>query len=121
MKTMLTYCGLECGNCPVHLATLEKDKFEQQKMRVSIAEQCAKIYGIEISAADVNDCDGCKSGADRLFTGCKDCEIRKCAMLKNIENCAYCTDYACDILEKHFTLDPGAKKRLEKIRDRNFN
>jgi len=52
----------------------------------------------------------------RLFSGCANCEIRKCAMRKNIPSCAYCKEYACKELLKLFYLDPDAQKRLEEIR-----
>jgi len=86
------------------------------KMRSEIAEQCNKLYGTSLKAGDINDCDGCRADSGKLFSGCLDCGIRKCAMGKNIENCAFCCDYVCDKLEKHFVLDPDARKRLGEIR-----
>ncbi len=119
METMIAYCGLACYSCPIHLATLEKDLTKQVKIRIEIAEQLAKIYGTTPKPEIITDCDGCKVNNGRLFTGCTDCEIRKCAIIKNMINCAYCTDYACDKLKKHFAIDPGAQDRLEKIRKKN--
>jgi hypothetical protein len=119
MDTMIAYCGLTCDTCPIHLATLEQDLSVQKTMRESIAEQCSKYYGIKQQAEDISDCDGCRAGTGRLFSGCYKCELRKCAIQKNIESCAYCSDYACDKLEKHFSLDPGAQARLEQIRQAN--
>ena len=58
---MIAYCGLECSNCPVHLATIELDIACQQTMRESIAEQCSKLYGMDLGSVDVNDCDGCRA------------------------------------------------------------
>jgi predicted helicase len=88
-------------------------------MRESIADKCSKIYGMNLQAEDVTDCDGCRANTGRLFSGCFNCEIRKCVIQKNIENCAYCNDYACDRLKKHFSLDPGAHASLEEIRQIN--
>ena len=85
-------------------------------MKESIAEQCNKLYGLNMHPEEVNDCDGCRSNAGRLFSGCTKCEIRKCAIKLNIENCAYCNDYACRILKDHFLHDPNAQNRLEEIR-----
>jgi hypothetical protein len=116
MKLMMAYCGLECDSCPILKATSEKDKSLQSAMRELIADQCSKIYGINTQPKDITDCDGCRADTGRLFFGCLKCEIRKCANLKNIRNCAYCSEYACDLLKNHFSLDPGAQDRLEKIR-----
>jgi hypothetical protein len=85
-------------------------------MRESIVELCSQQYGMNLRLEDITDCDGCRANDERLFSGCLNCEIRKCAGKKNIENCAYCNNYACEILKKHFLLDPGAKTRLEEIR-----
>jgi hypothetical protein len=83
MTTMIAYCGLLCDSCPIHLATLEKDIAQQAKIRVEIAKQLAKIYGTTPKPEIITDCDGCKVSNGRLFTGCIDCNIRKCAILKN--------------------------------------
>ena len=114
---MIAYCGLICDSCPIHLATIEPDKSRQQTMKVSIAEECAKYYGLDFQPEDINDCDGCRSATGRLFSGCLKCEIRKCAIVRNLENCAFCNDYACERLKEHFLLDPDAQSRLEEIRN----
>jgi len=120
MNTTIAYCGLACDSCPIHLATLEKNPAEQTKMRVLIAEQLANIYGTTPKPEIISDCDGCKVYNGRLFTGCIECEIRKCAIRKNMVSCAYCSYYACDKLKKHFAIDPGAQDRLEEIRKKNM-
>ena len=119
MDTRITYCGLVCDTCPIHLATLETDISKKAEMRNSIAEQLSKIYGTTPKPEIITDCDGCKTNNGRLFTGCIDCKIRKCAIQKNIINCAYCTDYPCDTLNKHFIFDPASQERLKKIRNKN--
>jgi hypothetical protein len=120
LEHMIAYCGLLCDSCPIHLATLEIDIAKQAKMRVEIAEQLAKIYGTSPKPDIITDCDGCIAVNGRLFTGCIDCGIRKCAIRKNLTNCAYCSDYPCYKLEKHYSLDPDSKDRLDEIRRNNL-
>jgi len=115
---MIAYCGLICDTCPIHLATLEQDDSRKQLMRISIAEQCSKIYGLNMQPEDVTDCDGCKAETGRLFSGCMNCEIRNCVKNRNLDGCAFCEAYACEKLGKHFDADPEAKRRLDKIRER---
>jgi len=62
------------------------------------------------------DCDGCKTENGRLFSGCYNCQIRKCAKGKAIENCAHCNEYACDKLLKFFVKDPEPRERLDEIK-----
>ena len=116
METMLAYCGLDCESCPIHLATLETNISEQAKMRIQIAEQLSKIYGTTPKPEMISDCEGCKSTNGRLFASCADCKIRQCARAKNMINCAYCSDFECNILGNHYKFDPASRVRLEEIR-----
>ena len=119
METSIAFCGLNCDTCPVHLATLEQDKSRQQKMRESIAEKCYSVYGLVLKPEDISDCDGCRSDTGIIFPGCLSCEIKKCAVEKNISSCAFCFYYVCPKLQEHFLLDPDAQIRLEEIRRQN--
>jgi len=114
MEETMGYCGLICQTCPIYVATRQNDPKKKHEMRVEIARQIEEIYGQKNSAEDIGDCDGCKAETGRRFsTGC---EVRQCAIDKQIENCAYCSEYACDKLEKAFISDEGARKRLDQIR-----
>jgi len=112
---MMAYCGLTCDSCPIYLATLEQDKSHQQEMRISIARLCSEQYGMNLKPEDITDCDGCRIESGRLFSGCEKCKIRKCARQKGLENCAHCSEYACEKLREFFVTDQGAKTRLDMI------
>ena len=118
MNEIIAYCGLTCHNCQIYLATREKDQEKRKKMRVEIARMIKKQYGTEYKPDDISDCDGCKTEGGRLFSGSKDCHIRKCAGEKGIENCAHCSEYPCGELEKVFAKEPEIKKRLEELRSK---
>jgi hypothetical protein len=114
---MIAYCGLTCDTCPVHLATLEQDVLKRQTLRIDIAQKCREHYGMNLQPHDITDCDGCRSGTDRLFSGCVNCEIRGCAIDRELTSCAFCDDYGCEKLLKHFKADPSAQARLEILRN----
>lgn len=116
MDEMISCCGLDCRGCAIYLATREKNDEKRHKMRVEIAQQIKEHYGEEYKPEDVTDCDGCRTEGGRLFSGSKNCHMRKCAGQKHIENCAYCDEYSCQKLEELFATDPQARKRLDKIR-----
>jgi len=116
MDEKISYCGLVCHSCAIYLATKEQDEEKKYKMRIDIAQQIKEHYGQECKPEDVTDCDGCKTETGRLFSGCKSCQIRKCAREKSIENCAHCDDFPCESLEKFFNTEPDARKRLDEIR-----
>jgi hypothetical protein len=119
MSAIIAYCGLTCHTCPIYMATREDNPTEQKRMRVEIARQCQEQYRIEYSPVDITDCDGCPTAGGRLFSGCSNCLIRECAMQRGYENCAWCSEYVCDKLEKLFVSEPSARKRLDEIRNSN--
>jgi hypothetical protein len=118
-REMIAYCGLNCITCPIYLVTREKNPEKQRREREQIVIAIKKYLGEEKRVEDITDCDGCKVQGGRLYSGCRKCQIRKCASEKGLENCAYCSEYPCEKLSKFFiSEDPqgGAKKRLDAIR-----
>ena len=111
MEKIIAYCGLVCDECSAYIAT----KNDDNEKRKETAELWSKEYGGDIKAEDIN-CAGCLTASENVYQHCKTCEIRKCGMSKEIDNCAFCNDYACDKLLKFFESVPEAKKRLDGIR-----
>ncbi len=87
-------------------------------MRTDILKLCKKEYGMNYELKDITDCDGCLLENGRLFSACKKCPIRNCAKEKKLKNCAYCPEYACDILQAFFAKELPAKIRLDEIRNK---
>jgi hypothetical protein len=118
---MIAYCGLNCVTCPIYLATRETDPKKQRRMREQIVIAIKKYLGEGKRVEDITDCDGCKAQGGRLYSDCRRCQIRKCASEKGLENCAYCSEYACQKLSKFFDsedMEGKAKKRLDEIKAR---
>jgi hypothetical protein len=113
---MISTCGLNCDTCRIYLATLEKDETKRQSMRIEIARICREQYGMNLMADDITDCDGCRAPDNRLFSGCRSCEIRACSKSRILESCAACHDFPCRKLDRVFQEDPKAKERLESVR-----
>ena len=116
MESIVSYCGLICKGCPIYWATNEKYLELKEKMKVEIAKMSNEIYKTNFTSKDIVDCEGCLNENGILFTGCKDCHIRNCAKSKKIQNCAHCTDYICEELNKFFKENPESKIRLDFIR-----
>ena len=113
---MIAYCGLPCDTCPIYMATEEKDKSIRDSMRDSIRSLCNTKYGMDLTKDEITDCDGCRAGTGRIFLRCSECEIRNCAIGKNLESCATCTEYPCLKLARIFNEENAAKVNLDKIR-----
>ena len=80
-----TYCGLNCGACPIGMANASGD--------TEALERMANDWGR--SAADLR-CEGCKS--DSISAFCRDCRIRGCARGRGLEFCFQCDAYPCEVL-----------------------
>jgi predicted nucleic acid binding AN1-type Zn finger protein len=114
LNKIVGYCGIVCSSCPIFLATQKDDDAERRRV-IELVRKEPSQYGKECRAEDIN-CDGCLGEGSRLWRDCKNCKIRGCAKERNVENCAYCTQYSCETLVKLFDDYPSAKKTLDEIR-----
>lgn len=111
MKEMIAYCGLNCTECPAFIATQEND----DKKRKEVAEMWKGELNTELKAEDIN-CDGCLSNSGRLFLHCSQCNVRKCASEKSLDNCAHCEVDGCEKLQRLHKGIPEAKEGFERIK-----
>ena len=111
MSKMLSYCGINCGECPAYLATKKNDEEEIKKIANEWSSDAMKFSPEEIF------CDGC-SNEKRHFSWVPNCDIRICCTEKKLENCAYCDDFICEVLKNSLDKDPNAKLNLEEIRQK---
>lgn len=111
MNRVIAYCGIICSDCPAFKATNANDDAERRRVAKLWTEQ----FGVEHKIKDIN-CDGCLSKGPRIYRHCTTCEIRKCGLDRNVENCAHCEEYACEKLSKLFNEYKPAKEVLDEIR-----
>ena len=111
MDKMIAFCGTYCSECPVSLATQKNDDIMRQK----VLKIWTKQYKMELSIEDIN-CQGCKTDGSQLFVHCKKCDIRNCALEKQIDSCIRCNSYPCKQIEDFFSFVPIARDNLEMLR-----
>jgi len=111
MENITAFCGIECTKCPAFIAKKENN----DELRKKTADEWSKQFNVTIQPESVN-CDGCVSLKGVHIDYCAMCEIRKCGLEKEVENCAHCGDYICEKLDKWFKNAPDAKNTLEEIR-----
>jgi hypothetical protein len=111
MDKLIGFCGLSCSECPAFIATQNDDNAQREQ----IAKQWTKEYRHEFQAEDIN-CDGCTNLDGKHVGYCNVCEVRTCAVEKDVKNCAYCSDYGCETLSAFFDMAPHVKELLEEIR-----
>jgi hypothetical protein len=117
---LLAPCGLDCSSCPIRLATLEPDEACKRVLREEVARKLKGLYKLDCHPGQVADCDGCTAGG-RLFGGCAECPIRTCAAERKLVSCAYCGEYCCEKLERHYKYDPDSKVRMDKLRNKAYH
>lgn len=59
-------------------------------------------------------CGGC---IDKPISYCKNCEIKKCAENKGLENCGECETFPCEKLDQ---ITPSTKEYLTKVHENIF-
>jgi hypothetical protein len=82
-----TYCGLNCGACPVGIANQQEDG----ELIGRMAEEWCRD-------PDDLSCHGCKTQVTAAF--CTDCRMRACASKQGLDFCSQCEDFPCGILNR---------------------
>jgi len=111
----IAYCGLDCSGCEVYQAT----KFDDDDMRQQYADKVFSQFKVTVEPATVN-CHGCRD--ERPKSGyCAMCEVRSCAIERQLENCAYCEDYGCEKLQKVHTAMISVGKAVDGVAKASLN
>jgi hypothetical protein len=110
---VVAVCGLLCSECDTFLATQAADGARIE----SLAREASAKYGVAI-AADSMWCAGCVGHDTRKSWHTGGCEIRVCAIDRDLETCADCTHYTCEKLDAFLdkTAHLGTRERLEAMR-----
>ncbi len=82
-----SFCGLNCGACPVGLANERDDTVTLSRL--------AKEWGVEPSLLS---CSGCRGEITIPF--CARCEMRKCAISRGHDFCFQCDVFPCEALTR---------------------
>ena len=106
----ISICGLDCDACPAYIVHQTGDRALQEKT----AKEWSAAYGAAITPEMV-DCVSCRVVEGVHIGHCFECEVRKCGMEKQVENCALCADYPCTIISGFMEKVPPAKAKLQEI------
>ena len=84
------FCGLYCGCCTIYRA--------HQDDTLHLLKEAPKNFrqwlDLENKTTENIACDGCRSS--KPFAYCADCEIRECAIHKQVDWCFQCDEFPCD-------------------------
>jgi len=107
MKEKISFCGYRCELCPAYGGNIRS---EQDRQKVS--DGWFKHYGFRIPAEEIH-CDGCRADDNshprRIDP---ECEVRACALQRELPNCAHCDDFMCEKLSKKMIDTEQIAERL---------
>jgi len=105
MGEMIARCGYNCCLCLIY-----RDNLKGEQDRIRFRDILRKYYGDEVTL-EACYCDGCLTDDSQNPTLINtECQIRPCVLEKGLDNCAYCHQYPCDMLERAM-IDYGAVEK----------
>lgn len=137
MDSLSSYCGIDCNRCPAYISFINNDDELREKTARRWNEMYQKKYSEYVSLLNKNEkqenfnpqnetfkyqfkkedinCEGCKKGTIHVYYCSSICNIRRCAISKNIDNCGLCSEYPCMNISDLINEIPSAKENLEKF------
>ncbi len=106
---MLAYCGYRCDLCAA--------RSDDPELRQRLIDGWRKYYGHTMYTVDNVRCDGCLADGRLADTSCK---VRPCCIEKGHENCAYCDEFPCDMLENLFSSEQEYRERYPDVPEEDF-
>lgn len=110
MEKLISCCGNICSECEAYIATQKNDYEKMKNLAELWSTDEYKIKPEEVP------CYGCCSKNDKKFKFCSECEIRLCSVEKDVNNCAFCSQYPCKKLSKPFEMSKENKERLDGLK-----
>ena len=109
MKDMIGYCGLDCEKCDAYLATKNND----QALREKTAKLWAELNNAPILPENIN-CEGCRMNGSKTVFCDSLCEIRKCALNRDVITCGDCSELEiCPTVRVILENNPSAMENLK--------
>ena len=110
-KKYACYCGLYCENCAVKVKVEPAAKVLYEEMNalgfgeiISHFPDGEKFWVFLKRMSTEGLCVSCKAGSGNPY-----CQVRQCAKEKNVEMCALCDHYPCELFTDFFKGYPTLK------------
>lgn len=111
---LLSYCGLDCRECPVYQATSQGDEKRLEELAAAYSTPQCRLNRHNLK------CMGCFSTLAGKNKMCAGCAIRKCALDrekkgKAVANCGRCPDFPCAVVEQLAPVGMKSRNTLNLI------
>ena len=94
MSDIIARCGYKCNHCLIY-----RDNLKGEEDRRRFRDSLLKYYGDELTL-DQCYCDGCMTeDSENPIRVDVNCQVRPCVIKKGLDNCGYCNQYPCKVLE----------------------
>lgn len=109
MKKTIAFCGLDCQECDAFKATAADD----DELRQRTAKLWSEMNHAPITPEMIN-CDGCRMNGVKTPYCESLCEIRKCALKRELETCGECPKiHGCPTVGPVLEYSPEARENLK--------
>ena len=109
MAKMLGRCGYRCDLCAA--------RSDDSQVRQKLVAGWRKYLGHTMYTAENVRCDGCMANGRLADT---QCPIRPCAIARDVDNCAFCEDYPCEMLKDFAGCRELFMKRFPDISEEDY-
>ncbi len=114
METIIAACGLVCSRCDSYRATQANDR---EKLELVAADWRKRYNSPQITADNIR-CNGCMTAGGPKCGHCDSgCQIRACAMRKNLSTCGQCLEFPCSQINELHGFMGEQGKRLKELLD----
>jgi hypothetical protein len=105
MERLVAYCGADCAECNAYKATQNND----QALREKTAVEWTKVYNFNFTP-DMINCTSCTGNGVKIGH-CSECDMRKCAISREVVNCGACSEFkTCEIINGFLAAFPDNKR-----------
>jgi hypothetical protein len=111
MEKIIASCGLDCAKCDARIATLNNDN----ELRAKTAEKWKVQFNAPDMTPEIINCTGCREEGVKIGH-CAECQVRNCAIAKDIKTCAECGELeSCTIIKQIHQFAPEALENLKSL------
>ena len=122
-KKFACYCGLCCENCALKVKVFPAAKTLRNEMEKTGFDAVMhnvpggnEFWSFLKEIAEHWTCTTCREDS-----GNPGCKVRKCAREKDVEMCAFCGDYPCELTEEFNERYPGLKADNILLREKGWD
>jgi hypothetical protein len=111
MITLFSKCGANCAQCPSY-----KNNLITEEDRQNCSQGWHTYHRFRLKPEKLIACDGCQPiGKNGNGTRYISCIVRRCALHNEVETCAHCAAYPCEVLTSRVLGNEWVNDLVERV------